>query len=265
MYDRYDRRIRYLRISVTDRCNLRCRYCMPEDGVPLRSHAEMISYERIVEVVREAALLGIDKVRLTGGEPLVRRGIADLIAMLAKVPGLSHVAMTTNGVLLPDYAASLRAAGLSSINVSLDTLDPDRYRAITRGGDIRRPLAGIEAALREGFPLKINMVVMEDTPGDETERMRAFCGERGIRLQLINHYSLGRTKRDDYVFDRPPRCSECDRIRLLSDGTLKPCLHSNDEIPVDFSNIRESLERAILAKPAAGGVCDNRDMAQIGG
>jgi len=265
MYDSYNRRIDYLRISVTDKCNLRCRYCLPEEGVPVRRHGEMLRHERIVEVVRAGVHLGLTKIRLTGGEPLVKRGIVELAAMIRCVPGVQHLAMTTNGTLLSALAAPLRRAGLDSLNVSLDTLDPQRYRYLTRWGELADALAGVEAALREGFPLKINMVVLEDTTALEIERMRAFCREKGARLQLINHFALDRTKRQDYRFDRPPKCADCNKIRLLADGQLKPCLHSDLEIPLDPADIEGSLRRTILAKPANGLVCTNRSMAQIGG
>jgi cyclic pyranopterin phosphate synthase len=265
MYDSYNRPIDYLRISVTDKCNLRCRYCMPEAGVPERRHEEFLSHEQIAEVVRAGVRLGLAKIRLTGGEPLVKRGIVDLVAMIRAVPGVRHLAMTTNGTLLPTLAAPLRRAGLDSLNVSLDTLEAERYRQLTRWGNLADVLAGLEAAWREGFPLKINMVVLEDTSEGEIERMRDFCRAKSVRLQLINHFALDRPKRDPYLFDRPPKCKNCNKIRLLADGQLKPCLHSDLEIPLDPADIEGSLRRTILAKPENGCVCTNRSMAQIGG
>jgi cyclic pyranopterin phosphate synthase len=265
MYDSYNRPIDYLRISVTDKCNLRCRYCMPEEGVPARRHEEFLRHEQIAEVVRAGVRLGLTKIRLTGGEPLVKRGIVDLAAMIRAVPGVRQLAMTTNGTLLSALAAPLRRAGLDSLNVSLDTLDAGRYREITRRGNLADVLAGLEAALREGFPLKINMVVLEDTTESEIERMRVFCRSKGLRLQLINHFALDRPKLDPYLFDRPPKCRNCNKIRLLADGQLKPCLHSDLEIPLDLADIEGSLRRTILAKPENGCVCTNRRMAQIGG
>jgi cyclic pyranopterin phosphate synthase len=265
MYDSFNRRIDYLRISVTDKCNLRCRYCMPEEGVPIRRHEEFLSFEQITAVVRAAVRLGVTKVRLTGGEPLVKRGIVELVGMLRGVEGLQQLAMTTNGTLLTRYAGALKAAGLDSLNISLDTLDPERYHRITRVGDIRRVLAGIEAAVAEQFPVKINMVVLEDTAEPEIGRMRRFCSERGLTLQLINHYTLAAEKVDDYRYDRPPRCEECNRIRLLADGTLKPCLHSDVEIPIDLNDIEGSLRRTVARKPQRGSVCTGRSMMEIGG
>jgi GTP 3',8-cyclase len=265
MYDSYNRRITYLRISVTDKCNLRCRYCMPEEGVPIRRHEEYLSFEQITAVVRSAVRLGVNKVRLTGGEPLVKRGIVELVGMIRGVEGLRILAMSTNGILLPRYAAALKAAGLDSLNISLDTLDPERYRRITRVGDIRQVLSGIDAAVAEGFPVKINTVVLEDTSESEIEQMSRFCSARGVKLQLINHYDLSAEKGYDYRYDRPPRCEECNRIRLLADGILKPCLHSDEEIPVDFDDIEGSLLETVARKPARGMACTLRGMMEIGG
>jgi GTP 3',8-cyclase len=265
MFDRFEREITYLRISVTDKCNLRCLYCMPPEGVPLRRHEDLLSLERLAEAARAAVELGVRKIRLTGGEPLVRRGIVDLVRMIASIDGLEHLGLTTNGTLLAPRVHDLRAAGLDSVNVSLDTLDAARYAEITRGGAIGDALAGIHAARASGLPLKINMVVLDDASTRETEAMRAFCASIGARLQLINHFELTRNKGDSYAFDRPPSCAGCNRIRLLADGTLKPCLHSDEEIRLDPARIRESLREAILAKPRRGGVCTNRSMRQIGG
>jgi cyclic pyranopterin phosphate synthase len=216
-------------------------------------------------VAQAAVRLGVSKIRLTGGEPLVKRGIVELVRMLSAIQGLRHLAMTTNGTLLTGFAHALREAGLDSVNVSLDTLDSERYRLLTRGGRIEEALAGIEAAREEGLPVKINMVVLEDTTSAEMEGMRQFCAEKRVLLQLINHYDLGREKSDSYGFDRPPSCARCNRIRLMADGMLKPCLHSDLEVALDFSRLEESLREAAFAKPERGGTCRNRAMSQIGG
>ncbi len=265
MFDRFDRPITYLRISVTDKCNLRCLYCMPAEGVPPRHHRDLLSFEQMTAVARAAVRLGVSKIRLTGGEPLVRRDIVALVRMLAGIEGLEHLGMTTNGTLLAGLARDLREAGLDSLNVSLDTVEGERYRFLTRGGSITDALAGIETARREGFPVKINMVVLEDTRSEEVDGMRRFCAERGLALQLINHFDLGRRKGDSYGFDRPPSCARCNRIRLMADGMLKPCLHSDLEMPVDFSRLEQSLKEAAFAKPERGGTCRSRLMSQIGG
>lgn len=166
--DAYNRSISYLRISVTDRCNLRCIYCMPEEGIPLKPHSELLNFEEITKIVRAAASLGITKIRLTGGEPLTRKGIVDLVRMIASVPGIEDLAMTTNGVLLQHFAHKLKEAGLKRVNVSLDTLKPERFRRITRVGNLEDVLKGIEEARKAGLtPIKINMVVLEGFNRDE--------------------------------------------------------------------------------------------------
>ena len=172
--DAYNRPISYLRISVTDRCNLRCVYCMPEEGVPWRPHEHVLRYEEIATIVRAAAELGITKIRLTGGEPLVRLGLVDLVRKIAEIDGIDDLAMTTNGVLLGKYAEDLADAGLHRVNVSLDTLDPERFRRITRCGRLEDVLNGIEAARRADLrPIKINTVVIRDLNDDEVVDLAA--------------------------------------------------------------------------------------------
>jgi cyclic pyranopterin phosphate synthase len=153
-------KVDYLRLSVTDRCNYRCVYCMPPGGIPFRRHEDMLTYEDMEFFVRVAAGMGITKVRLTGGEPLVRKGLPELVGMLRGVPGISDISLTTNGVLLPQFGEALKAKGLDRVNISLDSLDPQRYRALTRGGSLEAALAGVEAALRlELSPVKLNVVM----------------------------------------------------------------------------------------------------------
>ncbi len=265
MFDRYERSITYLRISVTEACNLRCIYCVPEEGAPRRPHRDLLTLPQMAETARAAVGLGVTKIRLTGGEPLMRRGIVDLVRMLAAIEGLEHLAMTTNATLLAPLAVPLRDAGLHSLNISIDTLDPTRYRELTRGGDIEASLAGLRAARDAGFPVKINMVILDTTPEGEIARMRSFCDEHGARLQLIRRFELAQRKREPHVFDRPPSCARCNRIRLTADGMIKPCLHTDDEVPLDFSRLETSLTEAIVSKPRAGGACTNRAMSQIGG
>ncbi|ORC35754.1 molybdenum cofactor biosynthesis protein MoeA [Marispirochaeta aestuarii] len=265
MKDLFNREINYLRISITDKCNLRCTYCMPDGEVPRRKHSDFLSFEEITRIAEVAVSLGIRKVRLTGGEPLVKRGICDLVAMLKALPGLEHLAMTTNGVLLGSMARELKNSGLDSMNISLDSLNPERYHRISRVGDLSVTLAGIESARRLGFPIKINTVVMDDTPEGEIAALAEFCRRNGFRHQLINHYSLSADKKDNYSFDRPPKCSACNRIRLLADGKLKPCLHSDHEVQVDMNDIAGSIRATIEKKPERGGICSNRSMVEIGG
>lgn len=268
MLDKFNRNINYLRISVTDRCSLRCLYCMPEEGVISKSHNDILPYEKIIAVAREAILLGITKIRITGGEPLVRKGILYLLSELKKLDGLEELTLTTNGVLLDRMAVPLKESGLDRMNISLDTLDPEKYTRLTRLGDIRDVLRGIDATLSAGFNhTKINMVLIPGTNDDEVEKMQEFCIAKGLKLQRINHYSLTDIHSIDHHFEaeRPLKCEGCNRIRLTSDGKLKPCLFSNIEIPLDFNNLRESLIRTIMSKPPSGTSNSSRENWQIGG
>lgn len=266
MLDQFNREIHYFRISITDKCNLRCTYCMPEEGVPFKTHSTIMSFEEIVKVVEASVKLGINKIRLTGGEPLIRKDVVELVRMIKAVKGIEHLGMTTNGVLLDKLAQPLRDAGLDSLNISMDTLNPERYKKRTRIGDISYTLKGIEATLSAGFKnVKINAVVMDDTPDEEIRDIENFCISKGLTLQLINHYELSTEKQNIYQFDRPPKCAVCNRIRLTADGILKPCLHSNQEISVNPEDISSSLQEAILEKPENGSVCTNRNMIEIGG
>ena len=147
MLDRFNRTIDYMRVSVTDRCNLRCTYCMPPEGVPLGTHGDILSYEQITKVVTVAAQLGITKVRLTGGEPLTRRDIEKLVGMISAIDGIEEVCMTTNGLKFPELAEKLKVAGLDRVNISLDSLDPAKYSEITRGGDLQDALTGMDCSV----------------------------------------------------------------------------------------------------------------------
>ncbi|HEX9015204.1 MAG TPA: GTP 3',8-cyclase MoaA [Chloroflexota bacterium] len=168
LLDGFQRAINYMRISITDRCNLRCIYCMPPEGVEWMPHENILTYEEIERIVRATATMGMRKLRITGGEPLVRRGVVDLVGRLAAVPGIQDIAMTTNAVLMPQFAGALVEAGLRRINVSLDTLRPERFVNISRSDSLDRVLAGIEAAEQAGMaPIKINAVVLRGVNDDE--------------------------------------------------------------------------------------------------
>lgn len=191
MEDKFGRTIDYLRISITDKCNLRCIYCMPAEGVKLISHDEILRIEEIAQIVRVAAELGVRNVRLTGGEPLVRRGVVDLVRMISQTPGIEDVSLTTNGLLLPKMAADLKAAGLSRVNISLDTLDPEQYHYITRIGNIDSVLAGIDAALETGFdPVKINMVVVRRLNQDFLAFAKLSM-DRPLHVRFIEYMPIG--------------------------------------------------------------------------
>ncbi len=192
MRDTYQREIRYLRISLTDRCNLRCVYCMPPEGVEKRDHRDILSLEEIGEIAREAVALGVRKIRLTGGEPLVRRGMLSLCRGLRAIPELRELALTTNGLLLPDMAAELKAAGVDRVNISLDTLDPLKYRKITRGGSLDGVLAGIRAARDAGLtPLKLNCVLIGGFNDDEIPALAALTREEPVEVRFIELMPIG--------------------------------------------------------------------------
>ena len=162
MLDSFDREINYMRISVTDRCNLKCLYCIPEEEIIKKHHNDILRYEEIYSIVKEASKLGVRKVRITGGEPLVRKNIEELIKMIRRIEDINIISMTTNGILLKPIAYKLKEAGLDSINISLDTLNAERYKTITRGGDLQDVIRGIEEANKLNFKLKINVVIYDD-------------------------------------------------------------------------------------------------------
>jgi len=190
--DAYGRRLDYLRVSVTDRCNLRCVYCMPPEGVEPTSHAEVLRYEEIELFVRVAVAEGVRHVRLTGGEPLVRRGFPALVAMLAQAPGLDDLAMTTNGQLLAEWAAPLKAAGLRRVNISLDTLRPDRYAELTRGGELARVWDGLAAAEAAGLhPIKMNVVVLRGVNADEIAAFGRLAQRRALHVRFLEFMPIG--------------------------------------------------------------------------
>src|SRR5579862_7538184 len=180
-----------LRISVTDRCNLRCTYCMAED-VTFMERSELLTFEEIARFVEIAVPLGIDKVRLTGGEPLMRRDVARLARMLCAIPGLRDVGLTTNGILLADHAQELFDAGLRRINISLDTLNPDRFRQLARRDGLDKVLAGIMAAKRAGFdPVKVNAVIIRGVNDSEVVPLVRYARDNGLAMRFIEYMPIG--------------------------------------------------------------------------
>lgn len=193
MKDTLGREITYLRISLTDLCNLRCVYCMPPEGVRKQGRRDILSFEEIEEIARTAVSMGVRKIRLTGGEPLVRRGMLSLCRALRELPGLEELALTTNGLLLPEMAAPLKAAGVDRVNVSLDTLDPDKYRSITRIGSLDQALAGIQAAKAAGLtPLKLNCVLIGGFNDDEIPALAAMTEDDPVEVRFIELMPVGR-------------------------------------------------------------------------
>lgn len=266
MRDRFDRNINYLRISVTDRCNLRCTYCMPAEGIRLLRHEDILTFDEIAGVVTVAAGMGVTKVRLTGGEPLVRRGIADLVGMLAAIPGIRDLSMTTNGILLEPFAPTLRQAGLHRINVSLDTLDPEKYTRITRGGELDRVLAGLEAAKAAGLhPIKLNCVVGPMNDERDALLVKQFGQERGFQVRFIRQMDLATG--EFYVVEggEGGNCHLCNRLRLTSNGLVKPCLFNALGYSVREMGARDAILKALEDKPACGSVNLQEQFYNIGG
>lgn len=265
------RTVDYLRLSVTDLCNLRCRYCMGAEGVEKKQHREILSLEELEEMARAAAACGVKKIRLTGGEPLVRRGIVDLCRRLKAIDGVEELALTTNGVLLEELAEPLREAGVDRLNISLDTLNAEKYTQITRCGDIQKVRKGLAAAEAAGFHgIKLNAVLLRDFNVSEIPDFVALTKEKDYAVRFIelmpmavcadwDQYVTAETVLEtvpalqrvggDGVAEvyrvegyrgtvgliRPIShrfCADCNRIRITADGKLKPCLHSRSEIPL---------------------------------
>jgi cyclic pyranopterin phosphate synthase len=187
LHDALGRSIRYLRVSVTDRCNFRCQYCMPAEGVKWVPHDDILCYEEMLQVVRACVNLGVDKVRITGGEPLLRKGILSFIRQIADTPGIREVGLTTNGTLLEENAFLLKEAGVSRVNVSLDTMKRDRFQELTGQDALDKVLAGIQKAEEVGFPIKINMVVMKDFNSDEIVDFVALAQVKAYQIRFIEY------------------------------------------------------------------------------
>ncbi len=192
MIDKHSRKISYLRVSVTDLCNLRCVYCMPPGGSELSRKEEILSLEEILKLIKHGVSLGVNKIRITGGEPLVRKGIISLVNQIAEIKGIDDIAMTTNGVFLKEFATELKSSGLSRLNISLDTMREDRFAEITRGGNIADVFDGVEAVLKAGFKgTKMNAVVMRGDNDDEIHDFVRYIMERDIELRFIELMASG--------------------------------------------------------------------------
>lgn len=266
MLDSYNREISYLRISVTDRCNLACSYCMPEQVAADAGLNKLLDFEEITGIVRTLAPLGISKIRLTGGEPLVRKGVEKLVGMISGIEGIGEVTMTTNGQLLEKMAGSLAMAGLHRVNISLDTLDPKRYREITRGGDIRRVLKGIDAAMEAGLhPVKINCVLTPETDPDEIRDLKAFGQSMELEVRFIRQMNLWAGKFWRVEGGEGGHCRICNRMRLTADGRFIPCLFSDREFSIKKYGVREAFTRAVQQKPERGKVNARNTFYGIGG
>ena len=231
MVDKYNRHINYLRVSITDRCNLRCIYCMPAEGITCMRHEEILTYEELHRIIRISTELGIRKVRITGGEPLVRRGIVDFIESLQTIKKLEDVSMTTNGIMLENFAEQLHAAGMRRINVSLDSLNPEKYRQITRLGDISAVLRGIEKARETGFsPIKINIVAIKGFNDDEILDFARLTFEMPYHIRFIELMPIGvagngiddRFLSNEFIKNRIETLGKLEHIKRNKNGTDGP-------------------------------------------
>ncbi len=324
--DQAGRSIEYLRISVTDRCNLRCRYCMPPQGIERKAHDDILRYEEIARAVAAMAPIGLRRVRLTGGEPLVRPGLPDLVRLIRGIPEIEDIAVTTNGVLLADYAQDLWDAGVQRINVSLDTLRPGRFSEITQGGNLDKVLEGLRAAEAIGMrPIKVNAVLVRGMNDDEVVDFARLTLEKPYDVRFIEFMPMGdvglwsedavvpeqearaeieriaplqaakspATSRGGDAWRLPeaagtlafispvssPFCGSCNRLRLTSDGQLRPCLLSDQTVDLRAvlrsggtdDDIREAFRAAARSKPdghtlGEGGACHTKTpMTSIGG
>lgn len=318
MLDKKGRNIDYLRVSLTDRCNLRCIYCMPNDGVEKKCHKEILRFEEVERIITACAYLGVKKVRFTGGEPLVLKGLDKLIKHTASMPEIKDISLTTNGILLADMADDLKKAGLKRVNISLDTLQREKFNKITRHGDIDKVFSAIEKCLSlDMTPVKINVVLMKTINDDEIGDFIKLTLDAPIQVRFIELMPIGEgqkyfdacSMKVEEVLERHPElvpakddsrvaavykvpgakgsvglispvsckfCSECNRIRLTSTGTIKPCLHSADEINLkpflnDEQKLLDAIKNAVYNKPeehhleTEGKSETSRLMNQIGG
>lgn len=327
LVDSYNRKINYMRISVTDRCNLRCVYCIPAEGVKRMAPKELLTYDEILRIVDVAAKRGVTSIRLTGGEPLVRKGLVGFVARLKAVPGMEDISLTTNGVLLKQYAGPLYDAGLRRMNVSLDSMDPGKYAEITGGNELAAVWEGIEEAEKAGFlPIKLNVVPLRDFNDDEIENFARLTFIKDFHVRFIEFMPIGARevwKQKSFIStvelkDRigkigeltpvmPNRrtgpavnyrlphargiigfispisdhfCGSCNRMRLTSDGRIRPCLFSDRDIDFktamregcDDAEIERLFDLALGIKPDghhldAGNIAEkyDRTMSSIGG
>ncbi|WP_041219768.1 GTP 3',8-cyclase MoaA [Desulfitobacterium dichloroeliminans] len=202
MQDQYQRKIEYLRISITDRCNLRCQYCMPAEGVQWIPHDSILTFEEILRVMQISTSLGFKRFRITGGEPLVRAGVLEFLQKASQIPGVEDLMITTNGLLLPEMAGDLKKAGVSRVNISLDTFHPEKFKEITRGGDVKKVIEGIHRSLEVGLhPVKLNVVVVRDLNTHELPRFMELARDYPLHVRFIELMPIGVSsdKRNEFV------------------------------------------------------------------
>ena len=316
MNDRFGRTITYLRLSLTERCTLKCAYCRAGEGeCPKKSE---LGREEFLRIVQAFARIGVNKVRLTGGEPMLRRDLLEIISGIRAIDGIREIVMTTNGQHLPGMSEQLKEAGLSRLNISLDSLQPERYKQITGGGSLERVRTGLEEALAAGFsPIKLNVVLLRGVNDDEIDDFIALTKDRPLQVRFIEYMPLGESDRADARITgdeilashpalipvepayagQPSRdyqmpgsigrvglinpmshrfCADCNRVRVMSDGMLRPCLGSNEEFSLkealaqaDDDALLDAIQNAIAKKPETHcfdeGFSAEKNMSRIGG
>lgn len=267
MRDQFRRNINYLRLSVTDRCNLRCIYCRPPEGLDLTDTRPILTIEELFEIARVAVTeLGLPKVRLTGGEPLYRRGIVDLVRLISPLPGLEDFAMTTNAVMMPRFASELKEAGLHRVNISLDSMDPERFLRVTRNGRLEMVLKGIDAALEAGLsPVKLNCVIDESPNEPDAVSVQKYADEKGIEVRFIRRMDMLKGEFWPVQGGSGGNCAKCGRLRVTSTGEVLPCLFSDLAYDVRDLGVREALEQAIGDKPESGKTSTRNRFYTVGG
>jgi cyclic pyranopterin phosphate synthase len=239
---------------------------MPAEGVPPMQHEDILRYVEILEVVKAAVGFGINKVRITGGEPLVRKGVVDLVEMIASIPEITDLSMTTNGILLAKYAQDLKSAGLQRVNISLDTIDPDRYHGITRLGDVSQVMSGIEAALAAGLsPVKINCIIKNSPEETDARMVGEFGKAKGLEVRYIHEMDLDKGYFRGVIGGDGGNCSTCNRLRLTSNGLIKPCLFSNAGYQVRELGAQKAIELALRNKPECGSINTTGEFYNLGG
>ena len=239
---------------------------MPAAGLTMLRHEDILSYEEIAAFVRAAVAMEFRKVRITGGEPLVRKGVISFVRLLAGIDGIADLAMTTNATLLAHFAADLKAAGLHRVNVSLDAVDPERFSRITKGGNVSDVFAGIEAAQHAGLtPIKLNCVVDASSAERDAREVATFAREAGLDVRFIRRMDLHEGRFHVVEGGSGGDCPRCSRLRLSSDGWLRPCLFSDLKINVREMPAQDAIRRALEAKPESGSSSARNRMHVIGG
>lgn len=266
MKDSFNRVINYVRISVTDRCNFRCSYCMPKEGIKPLKEQEILSLSEIIDITKKLTQWGISKVRLTGGEPLVRKNLVDLVAHLAQIENIDELCITTNGSLLKKYAASLYEAGLDRINVSLDTIDPVKFKEITRMGSLEDVIEGIFEAKRVGFKnIKLNCVVDHDKEESDALQIAEFSRKHNLTTRFIRKMDIKSGQFWEVDGGSGGKCATCNRIRITCNGDILPCLFNDTAFNIRKYGLEKAFRLAIEHKPFKGMQSKINRFNRIGG